>query len=132
MKTYFSQRGFHLIEIMICVAIIAIISMIAIPNYQHHLLRARRSEAEITMSKIAAALEEYHIAHDSYTGATLASLGFSNFILQENYRLELNTEDQHYVLHANPKFNDTECGVLTLNSEDVKSNSGKLDVRQCW
>ena len=40
------QRGFTLIELLIVVAIIAIFAAIALPSYQNHMRKARRTAAQ--------------------------------------------------------------------------------------
>lgn len=61
------QRGFTLIEIMMVVAIVAILAAIALPSYENYVLRARRSAAESFVLQVAMKEEEYFAHMRSYT-----------------------------------------------------------------
>jgi type IV pilus assembly protein PilE len=72
-------RGFTLIEIMVVVAIVAILAAIAIPSYQAHLRKGRRANAESFLSNVAARQQQYMLDARGYAlGSTaIADLGMA-------------------------------------------------------
>ena len=54
------QKGFTLIELMIVVAIIAILAAIAIPAYQDYLIRSQVSEGAVLADGAKTAVGEYY------------------------------------------------------------------------
>ncbi len=75
MKQVKTQKGFSLIELMIVVAIIGILSAIAIPNYQRFQRKARQSEAKGLLSGIYTA-EKSFIAEWGAGTNDLLGMGF--------------------------------------------------------
>ncbi|MCH7335860.1 prepilin-type N-terminal cleavage/methylation domain-containing protein [Acinetobacter sp. NIPH 2699] len=65
------QCAFTLIELMVTVAIIAILAVIAIPSYDIYMRRADLSTAQQEMHKIAALLEKHRTRNFSYEGFVL-------------------------------------------------------------
>ena len=60
------QKGFTLIELMIVVAIIAILAAIAVPNFLEAQTRAKVSRAKADMRSIGVAVESYHVDNNAY------------------------------------------------------------------
>lgn len=60
------NRAFTLIELLIVVAIIAILALIAVPNFLEAQTRAKVSRTETDLRTIAVGLEAYAIDHNMY------------------------------------------------------------------
>lgn len=69
------RKGFTLIELMIVVAIIAFLSVVAVPNFFKFLAKAKRSEAYMNLGSIHTAQKVYWAEHGQYTTRLAGSGG---------------------------------------------------------
>ena len=67
------ERGFTLIEMMIVVAIIAILVAILVPNFMRARAQAQTAACEANLKEIATALELYQTDHEQYPNVTAAT-----------------------------------------------------------
>ena len=75
MKTM--QKGFTLIELMIVVAIIAILTAIALPAYQDYTIRSKTTEAMVQMDSAKLAVSETAATLGGLSAVTPANSGYS-------------------------------------------------------
>ena len=66
MGIYSKKPAFTLIELLIVVAIIAVLAAIAVPNFLEAQTRAKVSRSKSDMRSMDAALEAYCVDHDQY------------------------------------------------------------------
>ena len=66
------HSGFTLIEVLITVAIIAILAAIAIPNYSAYVVRSKITEATTNLLGMRTKMEQYFQDNRSYVGACQA------------------------------------------------------------
>jgi type IV pilus assembly protein PilA len=71
------QKGFTLIELMIVVAIIAILAAIAIPAYQDYLVRTQVSEGAVLTDGAKTAISEFYSNTGDFPGSN-ASAGLAS------------------------------------------------------
>lgn len=65
-RTIARARGFTLIELMIVVAIVGILSAVAIPAYNNHVMRARLAEAYSGLGTVQTNAEEFWSNNHTY------------------------------------------------------------------
>ncbi|MEF1205571.1 pilin [Photobacterium damselae] len=71
------QKGFTLIELMIVVAVIGVLSAIAIPQYQKYVAKAEAASALATLTGVKTNAEAYTIDTGSFPAqAVSAAIGF--------------------------------------------------------
>lgn len=65
------QSGFTLIEIMVTVAILAIVASIALPSYTDYVRRSQLTEATTNLSDMRVRLEQFYQDNRTYLSTTL-------------------------------------------------------------
>ena len=76
------QKGFTLIELMVVVAIIGVLSAIAIPQYQNYVARAQVAEGFSLLGSGKMAVAEYYNENGSFpANNATARLGAANTII---------------------------------------------------
>src|SRR5207244_4018945 len=69
------RHGFSLMELMVTVAIMALLAVIAMPNFMRFLAKAKRAEAYANLHAIYAAQKAYWVEHGTYSPVLLGKGG---------------------------------------------------------
>lgn len=130
------NRGFTLIELMITVAIVAILASVAMASYNFAVVKSRRSAATGCLLERAQFMERYYTTRMTYANApNPAQCGAE---VEPHYTLAFSgTPDAtRYTITATPKGSqasaDTKCGTLSINAQGVRGKTGSGSVNDCW
>lgn len=144
------QKGFTLIELMITVAVIGVLSALALPTYKEYMDRQKRADAQTQLLAAKLWLERNYSAnmrYDDPASPGAAPPGFSTQLFTKspttgtaNYAISLSAVARNsYTLtatRAGAMATDA-CGNFTLDNNDTKglasqpSGSTKT-LADCW
>jgi type IV pilus assembly protein PilE len=67
------NKGFTLVELLIVVVIVSLLAMVAVPSYNVSVAKARRADAQSSLSNLAGAMERFFTENGTYIGAAGSS-----------------------------------------------------------
>ncbi|OQX36729.1 MAG: prepilin-type N-terminal cleavage/methylation domain-containing protein [Oceanospirillales bacterium LUC14_002_19_P2] len=143
------QQGFTLIELMIVVAIIGILSAIAIPAYQDYTKRAHVTEGLNLASGVKAAVAEYYATEGAWplnnssagldasiTGNSVTSVVVANDTITITYNTKVDSGSPTLKLKATPNASSItwQCGgnSSTINSKYLPANCRGGGSSKTW
>lgn len=131
------HAGFTLIELMIVVAIVAVLVAIAYPSYREQVIKTRRAEGRAALADVAQRMERCFTRFSAYDNAacagTAAATSEGGWYAVSATTLTATT----FTLSAAPQGDqataDTRCGTLTLTHTGARGQSATPPAGYaCW
>ncbi|MER0511277.1 type IVa pilus pseudopilin TppA [Aeromonas veronii] len=129
-------RGFSLIELMIVIAIVAILGTIAYPAYQQYVLTSHRVEAKSMLLNAANRQETYFMDFNRYTSSA-ADLNISDDSESGFYHLVISAGTNTFILFATAsgaQGSDSDCIIFSIDQDGTRSATRLGDTVNdaCW
>ena len=137
-----TARGFTLIELMIVVAVVAVLAPIAFPSYADSVRKSRRGQLKADLMEISQLAERWKTVNNTYVGfgspaadCTLGGdLGKSPRTGTAYYTVCIVATATTFSLTGTPVSGTGQekdaCGALTITQAGVKTRAGSGD--KCW
>ena len=132
------RRGFTLIELMVVLAVAAILAAVAFPSYRGQVAKGRRADGKQALVELAQRLERFYTERGTFAGAALGSGGFYPAVSSGGYySLAITSQSADgFTLSATPRGNQAgdACGTLGYNHLGDRSvaSGATLSLDQCW
>ena len=126
MKQRRSQGGFTLIELMIVIAVIAILAAIAIPNYNAYLIRSSRADAQAYLMELAQRQQQFLMDARAYasTEADLRATRPSTFDRRYTLAIVAGANPPTFTITATPQGAQAGDGNLVIDQAGSKTRAG--------
>lgn len=128
------SAGFSLLELLITLAIVAILASITVPSYTGLVARTRRSDAITALVDLQLAQERWRASHSEYA-ADLGDLGLpGGGSPEDHYRLQIQHADpSDFLAIASPRGaqQGDACGDFAIRSDGPAYGQGFAGPH-CW
>jgi type IV pilus assembly protein PilE len=127
------RAGFTLVELVIVIAVIALLVAIALPSYENSVRKARRSAAQSELLGFANTAERFFTEEATYANAPLPS-GDADVFKYYTFSFAAGPSATGYTIQATPKSGTPQaedgCGTMRLTNTGVKTATGTES--NCW
>lgn len=132
------NAGMTLIELVIVVAIIALLAAIAVPGYRQYVLKGNRAEGQSALMQLAAAQEKFYLQNNTYAANALlddappAGLGLQATTQHGHYTIAINAADaaswSATATAAGSQARDSHCATFSIDQAGVRTAASA----DCW
>ena len=132
------NRGMTLIELMVVVAIVAILASVALPTWKSQVQKSRRADARNTLILVRVEQEKYRADNGSYASSMSAlGLGIYNSTSRDYYNVSIvSSSATAFVASAAPNANGGQsgdsCGTFAINQSGLDGSSEYASISDCW
>ena len=138
-----AAHGFTMIELVITMAVVAILTAIALPAYTQYVQRSHRSDARLALMRAAQWMERYRTEWGTYRNATNLPTLPSDMAVspapgngKTQYSISLVSAATTFTLTATRSTSGMmvtdSCGNLTLTHNGLRGRTGTAPLEQCW
>ena len=131
------MRGVTLIELMVVLAIVAILASLAVGSYRRYVLRANRTDATSALLRIQVAEEKFFLQNNAYTtDLSAAGLGIPSPTSHGFYNLvvagapAIATSFKATATATGTQTQDTSCLTLTIDDQGLRNSAPS--TTDCW
>jgi type IV pilus assembly protein PilE len=116
--------GFTLLEVMIVVAIVAVLAAIAVPIYTEHIRRGKVSEVTSVLGEGRTRKEQFFLDNMTYAGSPCPAS-------TKSFKVECTTAATTYTISATG-LTDMDGFVYTVNQANDRTTAGPYGSGTCW
>lgn len=137
-------KGFSLVELMVAVAIVAILAAIGYPSYTEYVRKSKRSDAHAGIQQVMAEQERFFAKNRTYSDNADPFGGAASLPSPERqYTITVVADEPNrtYIVTATPiagttQANDAKCQTLLMANTGKKSSTGTYadagNALDCW
>lgn len=142
-------KGFTLIELMITLAVMAIVVAVGYPMYTDQVLKSHRVDAKSVLMQVALVQERFYVVNGNYGNAAQLGAEYANVINGVDRDGDGNGDYYAFAVDEDPDNNaltddflltattagaqtgDADCATFTIDQAGARAATG-ADTDNCW